>query len=101
MIRRPPRSTQSRSSAASDVYKRQTVTRRNMGHLPAIADIVGEMRSKMWSLFFLIVTGRALASEDLLAAEYEDVFEYMYQLSKTAPFGIKTTEAMHCLLYTS
>src|SRR5450756_1385839 len=25
MIRRPPRSTQSRSSAASDVYKRQTV----------------------------------------------------------------------------
>ena len=27
MIRRPPRSTQSRSSAASDVYKRQTVIR--------------------------------------------------------------------------
>ena len=26
MIRRPPRSTQSRSSAASDVYKRQTAT---------------------------------------------------------------------------
>ena len=26
MIRRPPRSTQSRSSAASDVYKRQDVT---------------------------------------------------------------------------
>src|SRR5680860_1773938 len=26
MIRRPPRSTQSRSSAASDVYKRQLVT---------------------------------------------------------------------------
>src|SRR5450756_872374 len=28
MIRRPPRSTQSRSSAASDVYKRQDYTRR-------------------------------------------------------------------------
>src|SRR5450756_583972 len=27
MIRRPPRSTQSRSSAASDVYKRQDVSR--------------------------------------------------------------------------
>jgi radical SAM protein with 4Fe4S-binding SPASM domain len=70
-----------------------------MGHLPAIAEIVAEMRSKMWSLFFLIVTGRALASEDLLASEYEDVFEYMYQLSKTAPFGIKTTEAMHYRRY--
>src|SRR5450756_1559657 len=29
MIRRPPRSTQSRSSAASDVYKRQDQTRAN------------------------------------------------------------------------
>src|ERR1019366_8945458 len=28
-----------------------------------------------------------------------DVFEYMYQLSKTAPFGIKTTEAMHYRRY--
>jgi radical SAM protein with 4Fe4S-binding SPASM domain len=82
-----------------DTQFQTTVTRRNMGHLPAIADIVAEMRSKMWSLFFLIVTGRALASEDLLASEYEDVFEYMYQLSKTAPFGIKTTEAMHYRRY--
>src|SRR5680860_1182920 len=33
MIRRPPRSTQSRSSAASDVYKRQILYYRNpMGH---------------------------------------------------------------------
>ena len=30
MIRRPPRSTQSRSSAASDVYKRQHLKKRNM-----------------------------------------------------------------------
>src|SRR5450756_487711 len=30
MIRRPPRSTQSRSSAASDVYKRQVVERRTL-----------------------------------------------------------------------
>jgi radical SAM protein with 4Fe4S-binding SPASM domain len=82
-----------------DTQFQTTVTRRNMGHLPAIADIVAEMKSKMWSLFFLIVTGRALASEDLLAGEYEDVFEYMYQLSKTAPFGIKTTEAMHYRRY--
>src|SRR5450756_873403 len=30
MIRRPPRSTQSRSSAASDVYKRQRLRRRHL-----------------------------------------------------------------------
>ena len=53
----------------------------------------------MWSLFFLIVTGRAAEGDDLLAAEYEQVFEFMYELSKTAPFGIKTTEAMHYRRY--
>jgi AdoMet-dependent heme synthase len=82
-----------------DTQFQTTVTRRNMNHLPEIADIVTEMKSKMWSLFFLIVTGRALASEDLLAEEYEQVFEFMYNLSKTAPFGIKTTEAMHYRRY--
>ena len=45
------------------------------------------MRSKMWSLFFLIVTGRALENDDLAAAEYEDVFAFMYGLSKTAPLA--------------
>jgi len=82
-----------------DTQFQTTVTRRNMDHLPEIAEIVKEMRSKMWSLFFLIVTGRALASEDLLAEEYEDVFKFMYDLSKTSEFGIKTTEAMHYRRY--
>jgi len=82
-----------------DTQFQTTVTRRNMHRLAEVAEIVKEVRSKMWSLFFLIVTGRALESEDLLASEYEDVFEYMYQLSKTAPFGIKTTEAMHYRRY--
>jgi AdoMet-dependent heme synthase len=53
----------------------------------------------MWSLFFLIVTGRAECADDLLPQEYEDVFAFMYNLSKTAPFGIKTTEAMHYRRY--
>lgn len=82
-----------------DTQFQTTVTRRNMDHLPEIAEIVREMGSKMWSLFFLIVTGRALESEDLLAEEYEQVFDFMYNLSKTAPFGIKTTEAMHYRRY--
>jgi len=82
-----------------DTQFQTTVTRRNMAHLPEIAEIVREMRSKMWSLFFLIVTGRALENDDLRAEEYEGVFQFMYELSKTAPFGIKTTEAMHYRRY--
>jgi radical SAM protein len=82
-----------------DTQFQTTVTRRNMAHLPQIADIVTEMGSKMWSLFFLIVTGRALENDDLLPEEYEQVFAFMYELSKTAPFGLKTTEAMHYRRY--
>jgi radical SAM protein with 4Fe4S-binding SPASM domain len=82
-----------------DTQFQTTVTRRNMHRLPEIAEIVKEMRSKMWSLFFLIVTGRADEADDLQAPEYEQVFEFMYELSKTASFGIKTTEAMHYRRY--
>ena len=82
-----------------DTQFQTTVTRRNTARLPEIAGIVKDMRSKMWSLFFLIVTGRALENDDLRAEEYEGVFNFMYELSKTAPFGIKTTEAMHYRRY--
>ena len=84
-----------------DTQFQTTVTRRNMA--PAGRKWRRSPRkcgSKMWSLFFLIVTGRALEeSDDLLAPEYEQVFEFMYELSKTAPFGVKTTEAMHYRRY--
>jgi radical SAM protein len=82
-----------------DTQFQTTVTKRNMARLPEMAEIAKEVRTKMWSLFFLIVTGRALENDDLEAAEYEKVFEFMYELSKTSPFGIKTTEAMHYRRY--
>src|SRR5450756_2839055 len=39
MIRRPPRSTQSRSSAASDVYKRQLQVGQTLGDVPEAAPV--------------------------------------------------------------
>src|SRR4051812_43281826 len=82
-----------------DTQLQTTITRRNMGRLQEMADIAKEVRTKMWSLFFLIVTGRALEGDDLDAGEYEKVFEFMYDLSKTSAFGVKTTEAMHYRRY--
>jgi radical SAM protein with 4Fe4S-binding SPASM domain len=82
-----------------DTQLQTTVTRRNMARLGEVAEIAREVRTKMWSLFFLIVTGRAAEQDDLTAPEYEQVFEFMYELSKTAPFGVKTTEAMHYRRY--
>jgi radical SAM protein with 4Fe4S-binding SPASM domain len=51
--------------------------------------------AKLWSVFFLVATGRASASQDLTAEEYEEVFAFLYNLSKSSPFDIKTTEAQH------
>jgi AdoMet-dependent heme synthase len=84
---------------ALDTQFQTTVTRRNMNKLGQIAERVYEARSRMWSLFFLVVTGRALAEDDLTAEEYEKVFEFMYDIAKVAPFDIKTTEAMHYRRY--
>jgi radical SAM protein len=76
-----------------------TVTRLNAGSLPEIAKLVAEAGARLWSVFFLVVTGRATRGDDLDAASYENVFGYLYELSKTAPFDIKTTEAQHYRRY--
>ena len=76
-----------------------TVTRRNINKLAQIAEIAADVRTKMWSLFFLVVTGRALANDDLTAEEYEQVFEFLYEIGKVAPFDVKTTEGMHYRRY--
>src|SRR5204863_4230425 len=76
-----------------------TVTRRNMHSLDQIAQIAASVEVRMWSVFFLVVTGRALAGDDLMAEEYEHVFEKLYEISQWAPFDVKTTEAMHYRRY--
>ncbi len=76
-----------------------TVTQHNIARLDEIAEIVGGFGASLWSVFFLVATGRASALQDLSAAEYEEVFGFLYKLSKTAPFDIKTTEAQHYRRY--
>jgi len=72
-----------------------TVTRRNRQSLDRIAELVSQLGAKLWSVFFLIATGRASERDDLTAEEYEEVFALLYGMSKSAPFDIKTTEAQH------
>src|SRR5450756_3160738 len=61
MIRRPPRSTQSRSSAASDVYKRQEQTRLERGHGgmdPAGTEVVLRAHRRDLAVVAEVVGGR-------------------------------------------
>ncbi|MFI7542822.1 TIGR04053 family radical SAM/SPASM domain-containing protein [Actinoplanes sp. NPDC049599] len=70
-----------------------TVTRDTVDELPRIAARVREHGAMLWSVFFLVPTGRGRALSSLDAAETEDVLNILYDLGETVP--VKTTEAHH------
>src|SRR5262245_28426399 len=72
-----------------------TISARTLPDLEAMAARVAELPITLWALFFLIQTGRGASLESITAVECERVLNYLYDLSLTAPFGIKTTEAPH------
>jgi AdoMet-dependent heme synthase len=82
-----------------DTQVNTTVTRHNLHRLEEIAARVEDSGAKLWSVFFLIATGRAMADQDLTAEEYEQVFAFLYNVSRRASFDIKTTEAQHYRRY--
>ncbi len=53
----------------------------------------------LWSVFFLVPTGRGKIADLLSADEFEEVFAKLYQVSRRASFHIKTTEAQHYRRY--
>jgi radical SAM protein len=72
-----------------------TVSRLTLPSLQRMAERVAEFPLALWAVFFLIQTGRGASLEQITADECEDVLQFLYDLSLTAPFGIKTTEAPH------
>lgn len=72
-----------------------TVSRITLPHLHAMAARMGELPITLWAVFFLVQTGRGASLDQISAAECEEVLGFLYDLSLTAPFGIKTTEAPH------
>jgi radical SAM protein len=83
------------NEAGLPVQINTTFSRRNMAELDAIAQLVESLRIALWSVFFLVPTGRGKLDDLLGAEEFEQVFARIYRLSKTASFDIKTTEAQH------
>lgn len=72
-----------------------TFSRRNIAEIDAIAAAIESLPITLWSVFFLVPTGRGKLADLLNADEFEQVFAKLYELSKTASFDIKTTEAQH------
>jgi AdoMet-dependent heme synthase len=76
-----------------------TITRHNIDQIDAMAELLAGMDIVLWSVFFLIPTGRGLAQERITAMQYEDVFAKLHGHMARQPYAIKTTEAPHFRRY--
>ncbi|GGJ95392.1 radical SAM protein [Lentibacillus kapialis] len=71
------------------------ISKYNAGYLDEMAKMVEDLNCVLWSVFFLVPTGRGKESDMISPAEHEKVLRWLYQLSKRVPFDIKTTAAQH------
>lgn len=70
-----------------------TISKHNVDILDEMVPFIQEVGAVQWSLFFLVPTGRAQVKNMISAEEHERTFNWLYDLSKTAPFDIKSTAA--------
>jgi radical SAM protein len=82
-------------SAGLSLQVGTTVSRYNLDDLDAIDRVVGDYGAVMWSLFFLVPTGRGRQEDMISPQEHERVFNWLYDLSKSASFDVRTTAAQH------
>ncbi|MCS0790671.1 TIGR04053 family radical SAM/SPASM domain-containing protein [Cytobacillus pseudoceanisediminis] len=71
------------------------ISRYNIDYLEEMAKVVEELKCVLWSVFFLVPTGRGQEADMISPVEHEMVFTWLYNLSKKVTFDIKTTAAQH------
>lgn len=76
-----------------------TITRHNLAHLDQMIALLEHLDIVLWSVFFLVPTGRGSDIDLISAEEFEGIFEKLYQTSRRARFDIKSTEAQHYRRY--
>ena len=81
------------------VQANTTITRRNLADFDATVRLLETLDIAMWSVFFLVPTGRGQLDDLISAEEFEAVFAKLHQIARRAPFDIKTTEAQHYRRY--
>lgn len=70
-----------------------TVSRYNVERFEALVELMERMDIALWSVFFLVPTGRAKPEDVASPDALEAVYNRLYDLSRTAPFDIKSTAA--------
>ena len=76
-----------------------TVTRHNLHDIENLVELLTSVKVVLWSVFFLVPTGRGQVSDLLSPEEHEAVFAKLYAASKRVRFHIKTTEGQHYRRY--
>jgi radical SAM protein with 4Fe4S-binding SPASM domain len=76
-----------------------TLTKDNLHELEPLANLLGQQGIVLWSVFFLVPTGRAQADRRLAPDQYEEAFAVLWKESLRQPYAIKTTEAPHYRRY--
>jgi len=76
-----------------------TITRHNLGYLDDIITLLEQLDIVLWSVFFLVPTGRGAGVDLISAEEFEQVFAKLYETSRRVNFDIKSTEAQHYRRY--
>ena len=71
------------------------VTDETLADLPAVYELLLGLDIMRWSLFMLITTGRGSGLREITPGESEKLNAWAFNLSRTAPFQVKTTEATH------
>lgn len=71
------------------------ISRYNVDVLDEMAELIEKLNCVLWSVFFLVPTGRGKETDMISPVQHEQVFRWLNQLSKKVPFDIKTTAAQH------
>lgn len=72
-----------------------TVTRNNSEDIKKLPALMEEKGVVLWSVFYLVPVGRGQILKQLTSHQFEDHLHWLYDLSLTSSFHVKTTEAHH------
>jgi radical SAM protein with 4Fe4S-binding SPASM domain len=70
-----------------------SVARPSVGELPHTAELIAEIAPVLWSVFFVVPTGRARCDLELGPDACERVFHFLYEWSERTTIAVKTTAA--------
>lgn len=70
-----------------------TVSRHNYDSIDDVCRLVGQLGVDLWSVFFLVPTGRASLADGLSAGQHERVFERMFRFAEESGMDVKSTAA--------